>query len=74
VKPAQAGNASVSGTQGQVKQVVFYGQHVEYRIQSQVGIITAVVSDPIFSEIVPVGEYAEFAFDPERSWLLPADS
>jgi iron(III) transport system ATP-binding protein len=57
-----------------VKQVVFYGQHVEYRIQSQVGIITAVVSDPIFSEIVPVGEYAEFAFDPERSWLLPADS
>jgi iron(III) transport system ATP-binding protein len=73
VKPAQAGNASISGTQGQVKQVVFYGQHVEYRIQSQVGIITAVVSDPIFSEIVPVGEYAEFAFDPERSWLLPAD-
>ena len=72
VKPAQAGNASISGTQGQVKQVVFYGQHVEYRIQSQVGIITAVVSDPIFSEIVPVGEYAEFAFDPERSWLLPA--
>jgi iron(III) transport system ATP-binding protein len=74
VKPAQAGNASISGTQGQVKQVVFYGQHVEYRIQSQVGIITAVVSDPIFGEIVPVGEYAEFAFDPERSWLLPADS
>jgi iron(III) transport system ATP-binding protein len=74
VKPAQAGNASISGTQGQVKQVVFYGQHVEYRIQSQVGIITAVVSDPIFSEIVPVGEYAEFGFDPERSWLLPADS
>jgi iron(III) transport system ATP-binding protein len=74
VKPAQAGNASISGTQGQVKQVVFYGQHVEYRIQSQVGIITAVVSDPIFSEIVPVGEYAEFAFDPERSWLLPGDS
>ena len=74
VKPAQAGNASISGTQGRVKQVVFYGEHVEYRIESEVGIIIAVSSDPVFEEIVPVGSYAEFVFDPERSWLLPADS
>jgi iron(III) transport system ATP-binding protein len=73
VKRANSGNEAISGTQGQVKQVVFYGQHVEYRIQSQVGTIIAVVSDPIFSEIVPVGEFAEFSFDPNRSWLLPAD-
>jgi iron(III) transport system ATP-binding protein len=74
VKPAQAGNASISGTQGRVKQVVFYGEHVEYRIESEVGIIIAVSSDPVFEEIVPVGSYAEFVFDPERSWLLPGDS
>ena len=74
VKPAQAGNASISGTQGRVKQVVFYGEHVEYRIESEVGVIIAVSSDPVFEEIVPVGSYAEFVFDPERSWLLPADS
>jgi iron(III) transport system ATP-binding protein len=74
VKPAQAGNASISGTQGRVKQVVFYGEHVEYRIESEVGIIIAVSSDPVFEEIVPVGSYAEFVFDPERSWLLPAGS
>ena len=74
VKPAQAGNASISGTQGRVKQVVFYGEHVEYRIESEVGIIIAVTSDPVFEEIVPVGSFAEFAFEPERSWLLPADS
>jgi iron(III) transport system ATP-binding protein len=73
VKRAESGNQSISGTQGQVMQVVFYGQHVEYRIQSQVGIVIAVVSDPIFSDIVPVGEFAEFSFDPNRSWLLPAD-
>jgi iron(III) transport system ATP-binding protein len=73
VKRAESGNQSISGTQGQVMQVVFYGQHVEYRIQSQVGIVIAVVSDPIFSEIVRVGEFAEFSFDPNRSWLLPAD-
>ena len=74
VKRAAAGNQSISGTQGRVKQVVFYGQHVEYRIESQVGIITAVDSDPNFEEIVPVGEFAEFSFDAERSWLLPESS
>ena len=74
VKAAPAGNTTISGTQGQVNQLVFYGQHVEYRIQTQVGNITAVVSDPIFEEIVPVGAFAEFAFDSQRSWLLPADS
>ena len=73
VTRAKSGNQSISGTQGQVKQVVFYGEHVEYRIQSQVGIIVAVASDPIYEEIVPVGEFAEFSFDPNRSWLLPAD-
>jgi iron(III) transport system ATP-binding protein len=73
VTRAKSGNQSISGTQGQVKQVVFYGEHVEYRIQSQVGLIVAVASDPIYDEIVPVGEFAEFSFDPNRSWLLPAD-
>ena len=29
---------------------------------------------PIFEEIVQVGQFAEFSFDPTRSWLLPADT
>jgi iron(III) transport system ATP-binding protein len=74
VKEAQASNQSISGTQGRVKQVVFYGEHVEYRIETEIGVIIAVASDPIFEEIVKVGEYAEFSFDPMRSWLLPADT
>ena len=74
VKKAQAANQTISGTQGRVKQVVFYGEHVEYRIETEIGVIIAVASDPIFEEIVKVGEYAEFSFDPMRSWLLPADN
>ena len=74
VKKAQASNQTISGTQGRVKQVVFYGEHVEYRIETELGVIIAVVSDPTFEEIVKVGEYAEFSFDPMRSWLLPADT
>ena len=72
VKKAQANNQSISGTQGRVNQVVFYGEHVEYRIETELGNIIAVVSDPLFEEIVKVGEFAEFSFDPMRSWLLPA--
>jgi iron(III) transport system ATP-binding protein len=74
VKKAKAANQTISGTQGRVKQVVFYGEHVEYRIETEIGAIIAVASDPIFEEIVKVGEYAEFSFDPMRSWLLPADT
>jgi iron(III) transport system ATP-binding protein len=74
VKRAHASNQIISGTQGRVKQVVFYGEHVEYRIETELGVIIAVVSDPTFEEIVKVGEYAEFSFDPMRSWLLPADT
>ncbi|CAB5117887.1 unannotated protein [freshwater metagenome] len=74
VKRAQGSNQTIAGTQGLVKQVVFYGEHVEYRIETELGIIIAVASDPIFEEIVKVGEFAEFSFDPMRSWLLPADT
>ncbi len=73
VKVAQDQNQSNSGTVGRVRQVVFYGEHVEYRIESEVGMIIAVASDPVFQEIVQVGQLAEFTFDPMRSWLLPAD-
>ena len=74
VKKAQASNQTISGVQGRVKQVVFYGEHVEYRIETELGVIIAVVSDPNFDEIVKVGEFAEFSFDPMRSWLLPSDT
>ena len=74
VKRVQGSNQTIAGTQGRVKQVVFYGEHVEYRIETELGIIIAVASDPIFEEIVKVGELAEFSFDPMRSWLLPADT
>lgn len=57
---------------GRVLNVIFYGAHVEYLIESNNGEITAVVSDPIYDEIVPVGQMAQFSFDPTRAWLLPS--
>ena len=57
---------------GRVLNVIFYGAHVEYLIESANGELTAVVSDPTYDEIVPVGQMAEFSFDPKRAWLLPS--
>jgi len=57
---------------GVIKNVVFYGNHVEYEIETPDGWIGAVVSDPIYSEIVQVGESAQYDFESNRSWLLPA--
>lgn len=57
---------------GVIKNVVFYGNHVEYEIETPDGLIGAVVSDPIYSEIVQVGESAKYDFESNRSWLLPA--
>jgi iron(III) transport system ATP-binding protein len=55
---------------GKILNVIFYGAHVEYLIDSAEGELTAVVSDPIYDEIVPVGQMAEFSFDSKSAWLL----
>ncbi len=56
-----------------VKNVIFYGAHVEYVLDSKYGEITTLVSDPIYDEIVSVGSLAKISFDPSRAWLLPAE-
>ena len=54
-----------------VTNVTFYGAHVEYVLNSKYGEITALVSDPVFEDIVKVGSLARISFDPSRAWLLP---
>ena len=68
-KTAKAGNG-----EGKVTNVVFYGNHVEYTLDTHEGVIVAVVSDPVYEEIVPVGKIAKYAFAADRAWLLPSDS
>ncbi|MEY5018625.1 MAG: hypothetical protein RJB54_543, partial [Actinomycetota bacterium] len=46
----------------------------EYTLDTDEGVILAVVSDPIYEEIVPVGKVAKYSFDEDRAWLLPSES
>jgi iron(III) transport system ATP-binding protein len=63
----------INNGEGIVENLVFYGNHVEYTLDSNEGKIVAVVSDPVYEEIVPVGKIANYSFEPTRSWLLPLE-
>lgn len=67
-------STSAGKGEGLVSNVVFYGNHVEYTLDTQEGVILAVVSDPVYEEIVPVGKVAKYSFAADRAWLLPSDS
>lgn len=74
VKKSSSSSKSRKANEGIVKNVVFYGNHVEYSIDTPTQTIAAVVSDPVYDEIVPVGAVAKIDFDESRAWLLPSDS
>ena len=74
VTASKSRGASFEKGEGKVTNVVFYGNHVEYTLDTHEGEIVAVVSDPIYEEIVPVGKIAHYSFEPDRARLLPSDS
>ena len=74
VVAAKGKTAKEGKGEGKVTNVVFYGNHVEYTLDTHEGVIVAVVSDPVYEEIVPVGKIAKYAFAADRAWLLPSDS
>jgi len=56
---------------GKITNVVFYGAHVEYALDTEDGVLNILQSDPIFDEIFKVGDDVQYDFDPSRAWLLP---
>lgn len=74
VTSAKSQRGALGKGEGRVTNVVFYGNHVEYTLDTHEGVIVAVVSDPIYDEIVQVGKIAKYSFNPDRAWLLPSDS
>lgn len=74
VSPAKSRAKDFGKGEGKVTNVVFYGNHVEYTLDTHEGVIVAVVSDPVYDEIVPVGKIAKYSFDSDRAWLLPSES
>ncbi|RMB60027.1 ABC transporter ATP-binding protein [Tessaracoccus antarcticus] len=61
----------LGGHEGRVLFSVFYGDHVEYEVETEHGTITAVVADPNVDAIHREGDDVEVSFNAERAWLLP---
>jgi len=74
VTAAKGKGTKVGKGEGKVTNVVFYGNHVEYTLETDEGVIIAVESDPLYDDIVPVGKIARYSFPADRAWLLPSDS
>ena len=60
----------VGGRYGTVQTTVFYGSIVEYTVQTESGLVTAVVSDPDPANIAQPNEVVEVDFPTNRGWVL----
>jgi len=73
VQLTAATTQEIYGRRGRVLSAVFYGDMVEYVVETDQGNITAVKSDPDVDSIFCVGDHVDVSFEQRRSWLLPAD-
>ena len=60
----------ISGSLGQIITRVFYGETVEYEIETESGSLVCVVSDPREDEILAEGQVVRIGIEAEKAWLL----
>lgn len=63
-----------TGYPGRVISAVFYGQTVEYDVETAVGNIVAKVSDPDPAAILPAGSAVILHIELDRTWLIPHEA
>lgn len=52
---------------------VFYGDHVEYEVESDWGTLVIIESDPDLGAIMQEGDWARVTFESSRAWALPSE-
>ncbi|MDO5696583.1 MAG: ABC transporter ATP-binding protein [Dermatophilus congolensis] len=65
--------AEVGGAVGRTLSSMFYGESIEYEIETEAGNIVAAVPDPHADQTFEPGELVEVAFEEGRTWLMPLD-
>lgn len=60
----------LSGSLGQIVTSVFYGETVEYEIETEFGSIVCVVSDPKNEDLFEEGQVVRIGVEEEKAWLL----
>ncbi len=68
-----AGGSELVGAHGRVLSSVFYGDHVEYEVETEAGTILCVESDPEPSSVHAEGDDVMVAVEASRAWVLPEE-
>ena len=63
----------ISGSLGQIITRVFYGETVEYEVETEYGSMVCVVSDPRQDELFQEGQAVRVSIESHKAWLLPAE-
>ncbi|MDU0349283.1 ABC transporter ATP-binding protein [Actinomyces sp. MRS3W] len=71
LEEAPSGTSELVGDRGRVLSAVFYGDHVEYEVETAVGTIVCVESDPDVSTVHAEGDAVRVGFAASRAWVLP---
>lgn len=69
---APGSEEAISGTTVRVLATVFYGDHVEYQVESEAGTVVVIESDPDVGAISHEGEWATLSYNTSKAWALPA--
>lgn len=61
---------ALTGNLGQIITSIFYGETVEYEIETEFGSVMCVVSDPRADELLQEGSIVRLSVEAEKAWLL----
>jgi iron(III) transport system ATP-binding protein len=62
---------TVAGPVGRVLSSMFYGESIEYEIESEAGNLVVSVADPHADQTFATGSLVDVGFEAARSWLMP---
>lgn len=60
------------GARGTILSAMFFGETIEYDIETDSGSVVSIVADPTADLILEEGQEVCVTFEPEKAWLLPA--
>ena len=70
LSPLDEDPQALTGDLGQIVTSIFYGETVEYEIETESGSLVCVVSDPREDEILAEGQVVRIGIEAEKAWLL----
>ena len=74
VRLQRSSASEVGGGIGRTLSSMFYGESIEYDVETEAGNIVVAIADPHEDETFAEGEFVEVAFEAARTYLLPLGS